>query len=32
MTSNYNDLPGGTAQVDMVQLRDSTTSCCRRST
>ena len=26
MTSNYNDLPGGTAQVDMVQLRDSTTS------
>ena len=26
ITTNYNDLPGGTAQVDMVQLRDSTTS------
>ena len=26
ITANYNDLPGGTARVDMVQLRDSTTS------
>ncbi len=25
-TVNYNDLPGGTARVDMAQLRDSTTS------
>jgi hypothetical protein len=26
ITANYNDLPGGTAQVDMVQLRDSTST------
>jgi hypothetical protein len=26
MTFNYNDLPGGTARVDVQQLRDSTTS------
>jgi hypothetical protein len=26
ITANYADLPGGTAQVDMVQLRDSTTN------
>ena len=31
-TVTYNDLPGGTAQVYLRLVRESTTRCCRRCT